>query len=250
MTTIDFTKLPPIDLLIGGSPCQDFSRANKERLGLNGSKSSLFDYYLKAFQILEPKYFILENVIMDEYGYKYISDCLGTYPVRINSSLVSAQLRDRLYWTNIGDFYYDLLGYRYSSIPQPIDKKLKLNNILDSGYTDRIKARALLESDSRPLKDQRRMLYRYIETGMTTVIFENEEFMKNIIKNRIGWDNYLCDDQTKIPPNTIRYFSQTEMEKLQTVPVGYTKMVTRNKAASLIGDGWTVDVISHILQFM
>lgn len=248
---IDFSKLPKIDLLIGGSPCQDFSRANMERKGIDGDKSNLFNKYKEAFEILKPKYFILENVIMDDFGYEYISSSLETYPVRINSSLVSAQLRDRLYWTNIGNCYYDLLGYRFCDIPQPKDKKIMLKDILDSGYTDRLKSRALLVSDSRPLKNQVRMLHRYIETGMTTIVFSKKDIL-NLFKNkRQGWNEYKSNNEKiELPNNSIRYFSQLEMEKLQTVPTGYTEILTRNKAAGLLGDGWTVDVISHIFSFI
>ena len=250
VTEIDFSILHQIDLLIGGSPCQDFSRANMVRDGINGKKSGLFDKYKEAIDILKPKYFLLENVIMEDDGYEYISQALGTYPTRINSSLVSSQLRDRLYWTNIGDFYTDLLGYRYCDIPQPKDKKIMLGNILSSGYTDRKKARALLESDSRPLKDQVRMLHRYIETGMTTIVFENKDVLDEHSNKRNGWNVYKDHDNLNIPDESVRYFNQDELEKLQTVPKGYTSILTRNKAASLLGDGWTIDVIAHIFSFL
>ena len=145
-------NLPKIDLLIGGSPCQDFSRGNATRDGLQGLKSGLFFEYLRLLKELKPKYWLLENVIMSDGDYMIISDYVGTEPVRINSALVSAQLRDRLYWTNIGPEYRDLFGNRKCAIPQPKDKKIKLKDILTDGYTDREKSRALLESDSRPLR--------------------------------------------------------------------------------------------------
>jgi len=83
------SDLPKIDLLIGGSPCQDFSSANKEKLGLQGEKSGLFYEYLRLLKECEPKYFLLENVAMDDYSYAAISEMLGTYPTNINSELVS-----------------------------------------------------------------------------------------------------------------------------------------------------------------
>jgi hypothetical protein len=134
-----------------------------------------------------------------------------------------------LYWTNIGPDYFDLFGNRYCNIPQPEDKKIKLQDILTSGYTDRKKARCLLESESRPLKNQEKMYYRYKEIGFITIIFNSPDF-----------------DYKK----GIRYFNQTELERLQTIPDGYTKVVNRNEAASLLGDGWTVDVIAHIFNFL
>ena len=102
-----------------------------------------------------------------------------------------------------------------------------LQDILTSGYTDREKARALLVSDSRPLTTKERMLHRYRKTGFTTLI----------------WEEKGNDD-------SVRYMNQTELERCQTVPEGYTKCLTRNEAANCLGDGWTVDVITHILKNM
>ena len=128
--------------------------------------------------------------------------------------LVSAQRRDRLYWTNI------------PNITQPKDKGIKLQDIVTSGYVDKEKARALVVSESRPLTSKDRMMHRYKTTGMLTLVFEDKNDMEN----------------------TCRIFNQTELEKLQTVPEGYTKILTRNEAANLLGDGWTIDVVAHIFQ--
>jgi len=226
---IKASDLPQIDLLIGGSPCQDFSSANKEKLGLDGEKSSLFFEYLRLLNELKHKYFLLENVAMDEYSYNKISNLLNTYPITINSEKVSAQLRERVYWTNIGPESFDMFGFRSSQIPQPKDKKIYLQDILTSGFTDRLKSRALLESDSRPLASMEKMWYRYYEKGFTTIVFESEDL-----------------DYKK----GIRYFNQTELERLQTVPEGYTSILKRNDAACLLGDGWTVDVIAHIFSYI
>lgn len=229
VTKVRAKDLPEIDLLIGGSPCQDFSRGNAVRDGLDGSKSGLFFEYLRLLKETKPKYWMLENVIMSDADYMIISNYLGTEPVRINSSLVSAQLRDRVYWTNIGPETFDLFGNRKCNIPQPKDKKITLQSILENGYTDRYKSRAILESESRPLITPHRMWHRYHNTGFTTIVFESED---------LDWNK------------GIRYFTQTELERLQTVPEGYTKSLTKNEAASLIGDGWTVDVVKHIFSFL
>lgn len=90
VTKVKATDLPKIDLLIGGSPCQDFSIANKERKGLQGVKSGLFFEYLRLLKECNPKYFLLENVAMKPKDMELISQYLGTYPVNINSELVSA----------------------------------------------------------------------------------------------------------------------------------------------------------------
>lgn len=206
-----------IDLVMFGSPCQTFSIAMKtdKRVGLaNKEKSGLFIECYRILQEVKPTYFLMENVArMKPEDKQFITDLMGVKPVRINSQLVSTQLRDRLYWTNI------------PNITMPEDKGIKLQDILTSGYTDRTKARALLVSDSRPLKTKERMIHRYRSTGFTTLIWEKQ------------WDD-----------NSVRYMNQTELEKCQTVPEGYTKCLTRNEAANVLGDGWTVDVIAHIFK--
>lgn len=263
----DITKLKgedfkDIDLIIGGSPCQSFSIAGN-REGFNG-KSGLFYEYLRLLKEIKPKYFLLENVKMKKEWQDIISKELGVEPININSKLVSAQLRNRFYWTNI------------PNVNQPEDRGIMLKDILESGYTDREKARAILESESRPLKDKERMCHRYYKTGFTTVIFKDKElsdYAKKRIKERLGdktgvgynWFNDSIKNEKSgtllnndgwsgkgttlvINDNDIRYFTQIELERLQTLPDGYTKCLTRNKAAGCIGDGWTVDVIAHIFK--
>ena len=220
--------LPQIDLILAGSPCQDFSRGNKTRDGLDGQKTSLFFEFYRLYKECKPKYFILENVIMPPADYEYLSRLMETYPVRINSSKVSAQFRDRLYWTNIGQEYRDLFGFRYSDIPQPKDKKLYLKDILTSGFTDKLKSRCLLTNTGQINENQEYLLNRYKTTGMITIVFEKED----------------------LSVESVRTFNQIEMERLQTVPENYTSIVDVNKASDLLGDGWTVDVISHILNYI
>lgn len=237
------SNLPKIDLLIGGSPCQDFSSANKEKLGLQGEKSGLFYEYLRLLKECKPKYFLLENVAMDDYSYAAISEMLGTYPTNINSELVSGQLRQRSYWTNIGPESFDLFGNRYSMIPQPKNKKIKFQDLLDSGYTDRLKARCLLESESRNPGSTFSSLRRYMIMGFINVIFKDEQTFEKYSK--------MTEEEMKenFVDGDIRKLNQNEMERLQTVPNGYTSILKRNEAACLLGDGWTVDVIAHILGY-
>jgi DNA (cytosine-5)-methyltransferase 3A len=242
VTKIKANDLPKIDLLIGGSPCQDFSSANKEKLGLQGEKSGLFYEYLRLLKELNPKYFLLENVAMDDFSYQTISHLVGTFPVDINSSLVSGQLRQRTYWTNIGDFYTDLFGMRHSIIQPPKDKKIFFQDILDDGYTDRVKSRCLLESESRNPGSTYSSLRRYMIMGFINVIFKNKETYEKYSK--------MTEDEMKINfiDGDIRKLYKSEMERLQTVPEGYTDILKRNDAACLLGDGWTVDVIAHIFK--
>lgn len=208
-----------IDLVIFGSPCQSFSVAMKKdmRVGLEDkTRSGLFLECYRILKEVNPTWFLLENVAgMKKSDRDFLSECMGVQPIRINSKLVCAALRDRLYWTNIPD------------VTQPEDKNITLQSILTSGYTNRTKARALLVSDSRPLRDKKRMLHRYRNTGFTTIVWEEE-----------GNDD------------SIRYLNQTELERCQTVPEGYTKCLTRNEAADVLGDAFTVDVIAHILSFI
>jgi DNA-cytosine methyltransferase len=281
---IKASDLPKIDLLIGGSPCQDFSRANSVMSGLEGEKSSLFYEYLRLLRELKPTYWLLENVIMDAEQELIISESVGTKPVRINSSLLSAQLRDRLYWTNIGPESFDLFGNRTCAIPLPKDKNIKLQDVLENGFSDREKSCALLESDSRPLATPTKMFHRYHSTRFTTVVFKDESVYAEMKRryeegfpaeaqqlnpsNESGgkqpyMQNRVYSDQGKAPCLTsfadrlmvfqkqnIRYLTQTELERLQTVPAGYTSILKRNEAACLLGDGWTVDVIAHIFSFL
>ena len=206
-----------IDLMVVGSPCQSFSRCMKTdmRVGLKDkTRSGLFFECYRILQEVQPTWWLLENVAsMKAEDRDYLTECMGVEPIRINSKLVCAALRDRYYWTNI------------PGITQPEDKGITLQNILTSGYTDREKARTLLVSDSRPLRDKQKMLHRYKK--FTTIVWEEK-----------GNDN------------SIRYLNQTELERCQTVPEGYTKCLTRNEAADVLGDAFTVDVIAHIFSYI
>ena len=120
---IDFTQfVGKIDLIIGGSPCQDLSIAKKNRQGLEGEKSGLFWKFAEAVETIKPKYFLLENVAsMSKENKQIITDTLGVEPVLINSALVSAQQRKRLYWCNW-------------AVEQPEDKGILLKDILETGH--------------------------------------------------------------------------------------------------------------------
>lgn len=228
VTKVKGSDLPKIDLLIGGSPCQDFSRANSVRDGLQGTKSMLFYEYIRLLEETKPKFFLLENVIMDDIGYSTISELLGTEPVRLNGARVSGALRDRLFWTNIGPESFDLFGNRKSAIPQPRDRKIMLNDVLEYGYSDKKKHTCLNTSCGRDA-NQRYMLHRYATTGMTTIIYKDEKMN--------------TDDG-------VRYCTQNELEKLHNIPQGYTRNLNKAQAGNLIGDGWTVGIVEHIFSFL
>ena len=220
-----------IDLLAGGSPCQDLSSMNRKQVGLAGGKSSLFWEYARILKEVNPTYFLLENVGSMPYSDAMeITKEMGVDGIRINSSLVSAQLRDRIYWTNIPGTGIDIFGNNY--IEQPIDKKIKLKDILESGYTDKEKAvciiaRSCIACPVDPIK-MNRYLFKRQKKGFVNVKWKNKDMTE---------DNVLM-------------LSQTELERLQTVPEGYTKCLTQREASNVLGDGWTVDVICHILKHM
>ena len=208
-----------IDLLIGGSPCQDLSVLMRNREGLDGKKSSLFNEWLRVKNEVNPKYFMLENVASMSIDNKNkIDEILGVTGIFINSSLFSAQIRKRYYWTNINiDFNIE-------------DKGIDLQSILDSGYTARKKSVCIVRNYAGSVQSSNkesfiRMCNARAKKGFLTVVYEE-----------------------KYNPDSVRLFTQKELERLQTVPIGYTNCVTYNEAADLIGDGWTVDVIAHIFK--
>lgn len=247
VTKLDTDKLPKIDLLIGGSPCQDLSGANKNQTGLEGLKSKLFYRYVEIFRAVKPKYFLLENVAsMKDSDRDIITSIMGVEPIMVNSSLMSAQLRKRYYWTNLE---YD----QYAE-----DTNEMLQDVLTDGYTDRTKSRCLLESDSRPPLDKRRLFHRYHSTGFSNIVFKDEDHYNNCVKfyddtfkglSASECDSKIAEESIDLSVfDGIRVLNQTELERLQKVPEGYTSSLSRNEAACLLGDGWTVSVIQHFFR--
>ncbi len=134
VTTVSAKELPKIDLLIGGSPCQGFSLAGK-RLNFNDPRSRLFFEYVRILnevRAINPDVkFLLENVHMEVEHERVINEILGLYPVEINSCLVSAQLRTRLYWSNIKTCKEGLFGDVYTAIPMPKDRGISFKDIME-----------------------------------------------------------------------------------------------------------------------
>lgn len=196
-----------IDLIIGGSPCQGFSFAG-QRLNFDDPRSKLFFEYARLVKECKPKYFLLENVRMKQESQDVITEMLGVEPVAINSNLVSAQNRYRLYWTNIP---FD---------GQPEDKGILLKDILESGIVDRSKAHCL---DANYFKGGN--LKSYFEKHRRQLVFSAED---------------CAGEYRKLTP--------IECERLQTVPDNYTEGVSNTQRYKMLGNGWTVDVIAHIFQ--
>lgn len=237
---IDFNNFPDkIDLLIGGSPCQDFSTANRHSTeGLKGKKSSLFFKYLEALKVLKPKYFLLENVKMSKENQDTISSLVGVQPVNIDSKIVSAQLRNRLYWTNIPQF--------------PIEENdVTLQDILEEGYSPKQKSRCLICSEKNILRSSTKRHYRFYNYLPINNIWKSKEHFDACQQHfEANYKGLRAKDITDNPDvyQGIRSLTQSELEKLQTVPAGYTSSLNRRDAADLLGDGWTVKVIEQLFR--
>ncbi len=304
-----------IDLLIGGSPCQGFSFAGKQ-LNFDDSRSKLFFEYVRLLRELKPKYFLLENVNMKQEYQDVISSLLEVEPIRINSNLVSAQNRDRLYWTNI-----PVEG-------APRNRNIMLKDILEDGWTDRDKSHCI---DANYFKGgnlksyfqkNRRQLVFDMELDGTGLILAGHADLKGHDYNRRVYDPdgkapSLCaasggnlepkvllrgarivkrrldengkrrldengkrkDNDKSIPLksrvevredeksnclSTIykdsivadidqlqwRKLTPLECERLQTVPENYTNHVSNTQRYRMLGNGWTIDVICHLLKGM
>ena len=220
-----------IDLVLSGSPCQDLSAAGK-RAGINGSRSSLFFTFveiLEHIKSLNPNVlFLQENVgSASKLDVGIMSRALGVYPVRINSSLVTAQLRDRYYWSNIRTKQDGMFGDIITDIPQPKDKGILLKDILTSGNTDRQKSVCLIE--------------RY-----QGAIPKSEDAIQRHLKNRVEFGSYTVVKECDL----LRAFNKTEMCRLQGFPDNYCDILSTEKAGSLLGDGWTLPIIEHIFSFI
>ena len=223
VTKLKSSNLPNIDLLIGGSPCQSISNLG-DKTGLDG-KSGLFFEWLRLKEETNPKYFLLENVVGSKKAIRQITDLVGVEPVLFNSNLVSAQNRARLYWTNI-DF----------TLPE--NKGIVLTDVLDK------------EPSHCSTVSESRLKWLLSDKGQMSVSKKYsaiDPIKANCLTARsdASWNcNYVTRN------GVITKLSPEEYEKLQTVPVGYTSTARTSERYRMLGNGWTVDVIEHILKNM
>ena len=247
VTKIVASDLPKIDLLIGGSPCQGFSFSGKQ-LNFEDPRSKLFFEFVRLLKECEPTYFLLENVVMKKEYEQVITDYLGVEPIQINSTLVSAQNRVRLYWTNI------------PNVGQPDDKNITLMDILEDGVMigDTIVRPEDLNKGTilgrRLNKDGKRDDYnKTIPIVQCLEVRASNRGKSNCITT-VAKDNVLTTlpigrhvdaFNRKLP---FRYYTTTEYCRLQTVPDDYFKVSSDNQIRKMIGNGWTVDVIAHIFN--
>ena len=229
VTKADFTQNEGFDLLIGGSPCQDLCSMGSHK-GLAGEKSSLFFEFARALKEVKPKYFLLENnASMTKENKAIITRIMGVNPIMINSADFTPQNRKRLYWTNIPILKWTPKKLVLSDIAQPIEQKQeflitdKVFKYLSEEYTGR-KIQRTVSASIRNLNEKSRCL--------------------STCSCDIGSNSGLCLYQDG------EYFAATpiECERLQTLPDDYTFGISNPQRYKCIGNGWTVDVIAHILK--
>ncbi len=217
------------DMVLAGSPCQGFSSAGK-KLNFEDKRSKLFFVFVEILEHYKPKYFLFENVNMKQEWVDVISKYIGCNPVFINSRLVSAQDRKRLYWCNW-------------NIEQPEDKGIKWADICEDGFfAGAMRGRRINSKGKRDDYNTDIKIKQYIESRKDD---------KTNCLSTVGKDNIASREKvgrTELSEVEWRYLKRNEMERLQTVPDNYTDGVSVNQALSMLGNGWTVDVISHILK--
>ena len=247
--------VPMIDLLIGGSPCQGFSAAGKG-LAFDDPRSQLFFEYVRILTQVRPKYFLLENVRMKKEYLDIITKYMEVEPIMINSALVSAQNRVRYYWTNI------------PNLTQPEDKHIYLKDILESGDVDRLKSYCI---DANYFKGTN--LKTYKEKCKRQIVFEKPQRVGTIGNGGQGQRIYSVEGKSvNLSANgggggaitglyhivtegsVIRKLTPIECERLQNLSDDFTlvpwqnRMMSNTQRYKQCGNGWTVDVIAHILK--
>ena len=226
VTKVFGKDLPEIGLLMGGSPCQSLSSAG-DGSGFDG-KSGLFYEWTRLLEECRPKWFLLENVKMKKEWQDVITGILGTEPVMIDSRLVSAQNRKRLYWTNIP----------ISGLPE--DRKIFIEDVLESGFDQKYWL---------PEKNAALLSAKVDISGAPDVCcidVYNRRYKKD---RKCPTLTHPCHNSIRLlQDGRFRKLTPVECERLQTVPDGYTEGVSDTHRYAMLGNGWTVDVIAHILK--
>lgn len=278
---LDPKTLPKIDILIGGSPCTNFSFSGKGNgmttknkikvLSLEDylnyknqgyefeGQSYLFWEYVRLLKAVKPKYFLLENVLMKKEWEKVITETLGVEPIMINSNLVSAQTRKRLYWTNI------------PGVQPPEDKNIHLTDILEDvewHFPAAVRGRNIDLSvinkatvlGRRLNKEGHREDYNKDIPVVQCLEVRNTNRDKSNCLTTVEKDNVLTPMPIGRHPDAFgiitgerlpfRFYTRLEYERLQTLPEHYTDCISENAAKRAMGNGWTVDVIAHILSYI
>jgi DNA (cytosine-5)-methyltransferase 3A len=331
ITKIKAKDLDKIDLFVGGSPCQGFSFAGKQ-LAFDDPRSKLFFEFVRLWneiKVINPDAkFLLENVKMKKNELRIISEHMGVFPVNINSNLVSAQNRNRWYWTNIKTKDVGLFAENWNDIPQPKDRGILLKDILqpeseinEKYYIKSIKQMYYVTNEMRlhkrftqidgtktptllagsytnwngtyiKLDKQGNKKADQNKAGCLTagshsggnhsdmdilaigcVKFgrskEGKQIRRSKTKHGKDYTPFQAKEITNIDyekMNTVtcatvkdnlltdgyklRRLTPIECERLQTVPDNYTDCVSDTQQYKMLGNGWTVEVIAHILSFI
>jgi len=251
-------EIGKVDLLIGGSPCTGFSKAGK-KLNFDDPHSKLFFEYARIKDEMKPTHFLLENVKMKDEHINVITEYMGVNHIEINSNLLTAQNRVRLYWTNI------------EGIEEPKNKNIVLSDILDRNVKS--KKKNIIRLKGSYFSELGLKEFHTDCVGFTTItrFRPGKEGEKKWVKK---WDETIVQRGHKHPTLTtshsslvkingneydiskpfdnciIRKVTVEESEKLQSVPLGYTEGVSNTQRYKMLGNGWTVDVIKHIFSYL
>ena len=248
----NFADFKGYDLLLGGSPCTYWSIAKAGRETTpDGMGGKLFMEYVRALRESGCKYFLYENNNSIHQNIKdFISEQLGVQPIMINSALVSAQQRRRCYWTNI------------PGVCQPKDKGILLKDILESGVAWQDKSycmtaryngaifRNTLQKSQRSMIAQPIRIGQYGNGGQGQRIYSVRGKSVTLSANGGGQGAKTGLYKIDLPDGDyiIRKLTPVEAERLQTIPDNYTEGISKTQRYKCIGNGWTVDVIAHILK--
>lgn len=236
--TADFTQYKGYDLILAGFPCQDLSINKPNREGLKGKRSGLFWELVRALHEVKPKYFLVENNYkMPDADKKTITKILGVEPILINSALVSAQQRNRYYWTNIPGII--LPKTKEIVVKDITGSATKENLILETVFNGK---ETLTDITDKPLRignigkgGQGERVYSVYGKTVTLTANGGGRGAKTGL--------YLID-------GAVRKLTPLEAERAQTLPDNYTEGLSDTNRLKCIGNGWTVDVIAHILSYI
>lgn len=236
VTVADFSQYNGFDAIIGGFPCQDLSINKRDRKGLEGKRSGLFWHLVRAIEEVKPKYFLVENNYkMPQKDQDIITKTLGVEPILIYSGKVSAQSRYRLYWTNI------------PNVQQPEDLHIYLRDIIEHNSNREKDLKNITKFNNKVHTDYDRpaRIGTIGKGGQGERVYSIEGKSVTLTANGGGRGAkgglYFVDGVVRKP-------TPIECERLQTLPDNYTACLSDNERRKVIGNGWTVDVIAHILR--
>jgi DNA (cytosine-5)-methyltransferase 3A len=256
VTQVDVSKLPKIDLLIGGSPCQGFSRAGL-CLNFDDPRSKLFFEYVRILneirKVNPDVKFILENVEMKKEWVEVINDHLGVEGYSINSKLLSAHNRPRMYWTNI-DFKkpIDDAGVKLLDILEEVDTTGFINHngiLFDPRIREDCRNLVSVVNGEVRISQATKLGYAVAENGDgVSLDFPTSKTRRGrVIKGKSSCLTTSSEPLVYVN-GAIRWLTITEKERLQTLPDGYTEGVSYGARVEALGNGWTAEVITHILK--